>query len=80
MYGDRVLGAVLTGMGMDGAEGSVPIRKSGGLVFGESEETATIYGMPRAAMAAGGIDAEFPLSEMAHAIVSKLRRSKIGAA
>lgn len=79
-YGDRIVGAVLTGMGKDGAEGSVLIRKTGGLMLGESEESATIYGMPRAAMEAGGIDAEFPLSEMAHAIVSKLRRRVKGAA
>ena len=80
VYGDRIVGAVLTGMGKDGAEGSVLIRKAGGLMFGESNESATIYGMPKAALDAGGIDAEFPLSEMARAIVSKLRRRDKGAA
>jgi len=72
VYGERIVGTVLTGMGVDGAEGSVAIRKAGGVMLGESEETAAIYGMPKAAKAAGGIDAEFPLHEMAHAIVSKL--------
>ncbi|MBX7131836.1 MAG: chemotaxis response regulator protein-glutamate methylesterase [Fimbriimonadaceae bacterium] len=72
VYGPRVVGVVLTGMGRDGADGAVAIRKAGGTVFGEAESTAMIYGMPRAAMIAGGIDAEFPINEMAHAISASL--------
>lgn len=72
VYGSRVLGVVLTGMGRDGADGAVAIRKAGGTVLGEAESTAMIYGMPRAALIAGGIDAEFPIHEMAHAITGSL--------
>ena len=72
IYGSRVVGVVLTGMGRDGADGAVAIRKAGGTVFGEAESTAMIYGMPRAALIAGGIDAEFPINEMAHAISASL--------
>ena len=72
VYGSRVLGVVLTGMGRDGADGAVAIRKAGGTVLGEAESTAMIYGMPRAALVAGGIDAEFPIHEMAHAISASL--------
>ena len=72
VYGNKVVGAVLTGMGRDGAAGAVAIRNAGGFVVGESEETTAIYGMPKAAKEAGGIDAEFPLYEMAHALVSRL--------
>ena len=74
VYGKRIVGTILTGMGVDGADGALAVRAAGGVMLGESEETATIYGMPKAAMRAGGIDAEFPLHEMAHAIVSKLAR------
>lgn len=78
VYGNKVVGAILTGMGRDGAKGAVDVRKAGGFMLGESEETAAIYGMPKAAMEAGGINAEFPLHEMAHALVSKLAgRSKV---
>lgn len=78
VYGDKIVGAVLTGMGRDGADGAVAIRKAGGFVLGESKVTAAIYGMPQAAMEAGGVDAEFPLHEMAHALVSRLAgRSKV---
>lgn len=47
--GARVIGLVLTGMGEDGAVGLAAIRKAGGRTVVESEETAVIYGMPRAA-------------------------------
>lgn len=78
VYSTQVVGTVLTGMGRDGANGAANIRKAGGFMLGESEETAAIYGMPKAAKDAGGIDAEFPLHEMAHALVSKLAgRTKV---
>ena len=47
--GRRAVAAVLTGMGQDGAEGLAAIRKTGGRTLVESEESAVIYGMPRAA-------------------------------
>lgn len=71
-FGRRVLGVVLTGMGKDGAEGAAAIRRAGGVVFGEAESTCTIYGMPRAAKEAGGVDDELPIHEIAHAIAASV--------
>lgn len=71
-YGNKIVAAILTGMGRDGAEGALAVRRSGGTVYGESEETCTIYGMPKAALAAGGIDAEYGIGEIAPAIVQAL--------
>lgn len=70
----RAVGVVLTGMGRDGAAGAVAIRKAGGVVFGESQESCVIYGMPKAANEAGGVDQEYDLSDMAGAIVASLGR------
>lgn len=73
IYGAKVVGAVLSGMGKDGAAGAAQIRKAGGLMLGEAESTCTIYGMPKAAMVAGGIDSEVPIDGMADALVAALQ-------
>jgi two-component system chemotaxis response regulator CheB len=69
VYGSRLVGAVLTGMGRDGAEGAVALRRRGCLVLGESEQTCTIYGMPRAAKESGGLSSEHPIDEIGRALV-----------
>jgi len=63
--GERVVGVVLTGMGDDGARGVVAINKVGGVVLVEAEETAVVYGMPRAAQGAGRVDYILPLRDLA---------------
>ncbi len=69
-YGSRCLGAVLTGMGRDGAAGALAIKKAGGTVLGEAESTCTVYGMPKSAKDLGAISAEFPINEIGHALVA----------
>lgn len=63
--GDRVIGVVLTGMGDDGSRGVAAIKQAGGLVLVEAEETAVVYGMPRAAQNAGRVDYTLPLRALA---------------
>ena len=70
VYGDRVMGVVLTGMGSDGVEGLRAIRQAGGLTLAESEESCVIYGMPKAAVEAGVVDRVVPLSRMADEILA----------
>jgi two-component system chemotaxis response regulator CheB len=69
VYGARVLGVVLTGMGCDGVEGLRAIREAGGRTLAESEESCVIYGMPKAAVEAGVVDESLPLTEVPDAIV-----------
>jgi two-component system chemotaxis response regulator CheB len=47
VYGSRVLGVVMTGMGHDGREGSAWIKARGGCILTEAEESCVVYGMPR---------------------------------
>jgi two-component system chemotaxis response regulator CheB len=67
--GDRVIAVVLTGMGDDGANGVAEVKKAGGSVIVEAEQTAVIYGMPRAAQRTGRVDRSLPLRELADHLV-----------
>ena len=56
-YGSTAIGVVLTGMGSDGAQGLLEISQAGGMTIAESEESAVVYGMPRAAVSSGAAQA-----------------------
>jgi two-component system chemotaxis response regulator CheB len=70
VYGRRVVGVVLTGMGSDGTEGLRAIRGRGGRTLAESEETCVIFGMPKAAIEAGVVDRTVPLDRIAGEILA----------
>jgi two-component system chemotaxis response regulator CheB len=72
VYGDRVLGIVMTGMGDDGRQGAAWIKARGGTVLTEAEETCVVYGMPRSIVEAGLSDASIPLDRLAEAIVERV--------
>jgi len=71
VYGARTLGIVLTGMGNDGSAGVRAIKRAGGQVLSEAEESAVIFGMPRAAIATGLVDAVVPLDRMPDEIMMR---------
>jgi two-component system, chemotaxis family, protein-glutamate methylesterase/glutaminase len=70
VYGERVLGVVLTGMGSDGTAGLGAIKEAGGRTLAESEESCVIYGMPKAAVEAGVVQHSVHLLRMADEIVA----------
>jgi two-component system, chemotaxis family, protein-glutamate methylesterase/glutaminase len=70
LYGRHALGILLTGMGSDGVEGLRAIRAAGGRTLAESEETAVIYGMPKAAVEAGVVDQTVSLTRIADEILA----------
>ena len=72
VYGSRVLGVVMTGMGNDGREGSAWIKARGGCILTEAEESCVVYGMPRSVVEAGLSDESVALEGMAAAIMEKL--------
>jgi two-component system chemotaxis response regulator CheB len=72
VYGDRVLGVVMTGMGMDGRDGSAWIKARGGAVLTEAEETCVVYGMPRSVVEAGLSDEAVPLDRLTAAIMHRI--------
>jgi len=72
IFGRRVLGVVMTGMGDDGKEGARWIKAQGGTILTESEESCIVYGMPRSVVESGLSDASFPLTSMAEEISKRL--------
>jgi len=62
--GDRAAGAILTGMGRDGAKGLLAMREAGARTFGQDEASCVVYGMPRAAFELGAVERQAPISRM----------------
>ncbi|MBV9606594.1 MAG: chemotaxis-specific protein-glutamate methyltransferase CheB [Solirubrobacterales bacterium] len=73
IYRDRLLLVVLTGMGNDGLAGAREVRRHGGRILVESEETCTVYGMPRAIVDGGLADEVHDLGRLAEVIASEAR-------
>ncbi len=69
LYGPRLIAALLTGMGRDGARGLKLVSDLGGRTLAEDETTCVVYGMPKAAVELGGVGCLLPLPEIAPAIV-----------
>ncbi|WP_027108644.1 protein-glutamate methylesterase/protein-glutamine glutaminase [Lacticigenium naphthae] len=63
-YKKGLLGIVLTGMGQDGAEGTLSIHQNGGTVFSQDQASCVIYGMPKNAVEKGWVDETISLQEL----------------
>ena len=78
VYKENSIGILLTGIGRDGAEGLLEMKKQGAYTIAESEETAVVYGMPRAAKEIGAAIKILPAYNIAREINLKLKRLKGG--
>jgi two-component system chemotaxis response regulator CheB len=67
--GKSAVGAILTGMGKDGAAGLLELRTAGGKTLGQDEASSLVYGMPRAAFECGAVMHQYPLSHIADGIL-----------
>ncbi|MFW5883674.1 MAG: chemotaxis protein CheB, partial [Verrucomicrobiota bacterium] len=66
---------ILTGMGRDGAEGLLELRKRGVRTFSQDERSSVVYGMPKVAWELGGSEKQVPLAAMARTLVQSISRS-----
>ncbi|MDP1611478.1 MAG: chemotaxis response regulator protein-glutamate methylesterase [Sulfuritalea sp.] len=71
--GQHGLGVILTGMGKDGAQGLLAMRRAGAWTIGQDQASCVVYGMPREAAEIGALDEVASLGEIAGRILAKLR-------
>lgn len=75
LLGREAVAIVLTGMGNDGTAGLGPLRRAGGCIIAQDEETSVVWGMPGSAVAAGLTDAVVPLGAIGAAVEAIAIRS-----
>lgn len=68
--GANALGVILTGMGDDGAAGMAEMHAAGARTLAQDEATSVVWGMPREAIEAGGVDKVLPLGRIAIELVT----------
>lgn len=72
-FAKRVIACVLTGMGRDGAQGLLELKKAGARTLVQDETSSVVYGMPKVAWELGGADKKVSITKMADAIFSLCR-------
>jgi two-component system chemotaxis response regulator CheB len=72
IFGRKLIGAILTGMGKDGGKGLLDIQKSGGLTIAQDEASSVVYGMPKYALDIGATNRQVPIDQLAGYIMSVL--------
>jgi two-component system chemotaxis response regulator CheB len=68
--GRNAIGVILTGMGKDGAAGMLEMKQAGATNFAQDEASCVVFGMPKEAIAVGGVDDVVSLPEMARTVLA----------
>lgn len=69
IYGNKSIGVILTGMGVDGKDGVILMKDAGATIVAEHETTCVVYGMPKAAISTGKVDTVLTLPYIADEIL-----------
>ncbi|MCD2178212.1 protein-glutamate methylesterase/protein-glutamine glutaminase [Rhizobium sp. C1] len=72
--GSNAMGVIMTGMGDDGARGMLEMHQAGAFNIAQDEATSVVYGMPKEAVAKGGVDRIVPLEQIAREILAADKR------
>lgn len=75
--GSNAIGIVLTGMGKDGAQGLLEMKKAGSYNLAQNEESCVIFGMPKVAIECGAIDKVMALDDIASEVVKQMDVRKV---
>jgi two-component system chemotaxis response regulator CheB len=72
VVGPRALGVILTGMGADGADGLLAMKRAGASTIAQDESTSVVFGMPKEAIDRGAVDVVLPLPRIAAGILQRV--------
>ncbi|NKN39099.1 chemotaxis response regulator protein-glutamate methylesterase [Agrobacterium sp. a22-2] len=72
--GSNAMGVIMTGMGDDGARGMEEMHQAGALTIAQDEASSVVFGMPKEAIARGGVDKIVPLNQIAREILAEDKR------
>ncbi len=71
--GANAIGIMLTGMGKDGATAMLEMKRAGAFNVAQDEASCVVFGMPKEAIAVGGVDAVLPLGDITRHVLDALR-------
>lgn len=74
IYRNNAVGIILTGMGSDGADTLLTMRKAGAYTIGQNKETCVVYGMPMDAKKKGAVCTELPLDKISEDLMKYLQK------
>lgn len=69
----KMVGIILTGMGQDGADGLLAMRRRGAYTIGQDEESSVVYGMPMVAHKIGAVITQAPCDNIAQVLLRHLK-------
>lgn len=75
--GANAIGIMLTGMGKDGATAMLEMKRAGALNLAQDEASCVVFGMPKEAIAAGGVDEVLPLGDITTRVLGALREGGV---
>ncbi|WEF26621.1 chemotaxis response regulator protein-glutamate methylesterase [Klebsiella aerogenes] len=70
--GRNAVGVILTGMGNDGAQGMLEMHRAGAYTLAQSEASCVVFGMPREAIASGGVSEVVELERMSQRMLAQI--------
>ncbi|WP_192458730.1 protein-glutamate methylesterase/protein-glutamine glutaminase [Musicola keenii] len=70
--GRNAVGVILTGMGNDGAAGMLELHQAGAYTIAQNEASCVVFGMPREAIALGGVDEVVDLHQVSQRMLAQI--------
>jgi two-component system chemotaxis response regulator CheB len=74
--GPSAVGVIMTGMGDDGAEGLLEMKHAQAATIAQDEASCVVFGMPKEAIARGGVDEVVPLTQLAATILNRVEATQ----